>query len=154
MNTALDHFAGACRLMAEIDLPVVLDIEKRSYQFPWTEGIFLDCMQHGNSSWVLETPQAVVGYGVMSIAVGECHILNLCIDPDCRGQGKGRYLLGQMLTFARSQEADTAFLEVRTTNFNALSLYFSEGFNEIGIRKNYYPCSVGRENAVILAKSL
>ena len=94
MNTALDHFAGACRLMAEIDLPVVLDIEKRSYQFPWTEGIFLDCMRHGNSSWVLETPRAVVGYGVMSIAVKECHILNLCIDPDYRGQGKGRYLLG------------------------------------------------------------
>ena len=154
MNTAVDDFAGACRLMTEIDLPVVLDIEQRSYQFPWTEGIFLDCLRHKNSSWVLESAQAVIGYGVMSIAVKECHILNLCIDPDYRGQGKGRYLLGKMLAFARSQKADTVFLEVRATNFHALSLYFSEGFNEIGTRRNYYPCSVGRENAVILAKLL
>ncbi len=140
--------------MSEYDLPVIVDIERRSYQFPWTEGIFIDCLRHGYSAWVFEMDRRIVGYGVMSLAVQECHILNLCVDPDCRGQGKGRQLLEQLLMTARARNADTAFLEVRVTNIQALSLYFSEGFNEIGIRRNYYPALVGREDAVILAKTL
>ena len=140
--------------MVKSDLPVVLNIEQRSYQFPWSQGIFLDCLRHGHSSWVLEMEQCIIGYGVISLAVQECHILNLCIDPDYRGQGRGRYLLEQLLMTARAHNADTAFLEVRATNYQALSLYFSEGFNEIGLRKNYYPALVGRENAIILAKIL
>lgn len=140
--------------MTEHDLPVIVGIERRSYQFPWTERIFLDCLRYGYSSWVLEMDRCIIGYGVMSLAVQECHILNLCVDPDCRGQGRGRQLLGQLLMIARARNADTAFLEVRVTNVQALSLYFSEGFNEIGTRRNYYPTLVGRENAVILAKTL
>ena len=140
--------------MTEHDLPVIVGIERRSYQFPWTEGIFLDCLRYGYSSWVLEMDRCIIGYGVMSLAVQECHILNLCVDPDCRGQGRGRKLLGQLLMIARARNADTAFLEVRVTNVQALSLYFSEGFNEIGTRINYYPTLVGREDAVILAKTL
>ena len=154
MNAVQKNWAGTCRLMTEHDLSVVLDIERRSYQFPWSRGIFLDCLQHGKSSWVLEREHCIIGYGVMSIAVQECHILNLCIDPDFRGQGRGRQLLEQMLMTARTHNADTAFLEVRATNFQALSLYFSEGFHEIGTRRNYYPAVIGRENAVILAKAL
>lgn len=154
MSTAFEYPAGTCRLMSEYDLPVIVDIERRSYQFPWTEGIFIDCLRHGYSAWVFEMDRRIVGYGVMSLAVQECHILNLCVDPDCRGQGKGRQLLEQLLMTARARNADTAFLEVRVTNIQALSLYFSEGFNEIGIRRNYYPALVGREDAVILAKTL
>lgn len=154
MSAALKQPAAGFRRMAEQDLQAVLDIERRSYQFPWTRNIFLDCLRHGYSAWVLETGQGIVGYGVMSVLVQECHILNLCVDPGSRGQGRGRQLLGELLIIARVHEADSAFLEVRTSNFQALSLYLSEGFSEIGTRRNYYPAQLGREDAVILAKRL
>ncbi len=154
MSAALKQSAGGFRRMTEQDLPAVIGIEQRSYQFPWTRNIFRDCLRHGHSAWVLETDQDIIGYGVMSVLVQECHILNLCIDPDHRGQGKGRQLLEEMLIIARVNEADSAFLEVRTSNFQALSLYLSEGFREIGTRRNYYPAQLGREDAVILAKRL
>ena len=154
MSAVFEYPTETYRLMTEQDLPEILEIENRSYPFPWTEGIFHDCLRFGYSSWVLEIDRRIVGYGVMSLAVQECHILNICVDPDYQCQGIGRRLLGQLVTIARARKADTAFLEVRPTNTQALSLYFSEGFNEIGTRRNYYPAIFGREDAVILAKSL
>ncbi len=154
MSAAFEFPTETYRLMTEYDLPVVLDIEYRSYEFPWTEGIFHDCLRFGYSSWVIEMNRRVIGYGVMSLAVQECHILNLCVDPEFQGNGVGRRLLDQLFTIARARKADTAFLEVRPTNTQALSLYLSEGFNEIGTRRNYYPALFGREDAIILAKTL
>ena len=154
MSTAFEYPTETYRLMTEHDLPVILDIEQRSYEFPWTEGIFHDCLRFGYSSWVIEIDRRIIGYAVMSLAVQECHILNLCVEPEFRGSGIGRRLLEQLFTIARARKADTVFLEVRTTNTQALSLYFSEGFNEIGTRRNYYPALIGREDAIILAKTL
>ena len=154
MSAAFEFPTETYRLMTEYDLPAVLDIENRSYEFPWTEGIFHDCLRFGYSSWVMEIDRRIIGYGVMSLAVQECHILNLCVDPEFQSNGIGRRLLDQLFTIARARKADTAFLEVRPTNTQALSLYISEGFNEIGTRRNYYPALVGREDAIILAKSL
>jgi len=154
MSAVFEFPTETYRLMTEVDLEQVLEIENRSYQFPWTEGIFHDCLRFGYSSWVVELERKVIGYGVMSLAVQECHILNICVDPEYQGEGIGRRLLDQMLTIARARKADTAILEVRPTNSSALSLYFSEGFNEIGTRRDYYPALFGREDAIILAKSL
>ena len=154
MSAVFDYPAETYRLMTEYDLRAVIDIENKSYDFPWSEGIFHDCMRFGYSCWIIEIDHHVAGYAVMSLAVKECHILNICIDPELQGQGIGRRFLHQLLIIAQARKADTAFLEVRPSNLNALSLYFSEGFNEIGIRRDYYPAKVGREDAVILAKSL
>ena len=154
MSAVFDYPIETYRLMAEHDLPAVLEIESRSYDFPWSEGIFHDCMRFGYSCWVTEIKHQMVGYAVMSLAVKECHILNICVDPKLQGQGIGRRFLQQLLIIAQARKADTVFLEVRPSNAQALSLYFSEGFNEIGTRRDYYPAKVGREDAVILAKSL
>lgn len=154
MSAVFENPTETYRLMTDYDLSVILEIEQRSYEFPWTEGIFHDCLRYGYSSWVMEINRQIIAYGVMSLAAQECHILNVCVDPDYQGQGIGRRLLEQLLTIARARKADTAFLEVRPTNAQALSLYFSEGFNEIGMRRNYYPALFGREDAVILAKTL
>ena len=154
MSAAFEYPSETYRLMTEHDLTVILDMEQRSYEFPWTEGIFHDCLRFGYSSWVLEMDRKIIGYGIMSLAVQECHILNLCVDSEHQGRGVGRRLLDQLLTIARARKTDTVFLEVRPTNVQALSLYFSEGFEEIGTRRNYYPALFGREDAVILAKAL
>ncbi len=154
MSAVFEYPTETYRLMTTHDLPVVMEIEHRSYDFPWTEGIFHDCMRFGYSSWVIEVDRDIIGYAVMSLVVQECHILNLCVDPKLQGQGIGRRLLQELLSIARAREADSAFLEVRPSNVQALSLYFSEGFNEIGSRRDYYPAKFGRENAVILAKAL
>ena len=154
MSAVFDYPTEIYRLMTDHDLLTVLKIENKSYEFPWSQGIFHDCMRFGYSCWVTEVDYQVVGYAVMSLAVQECHILNICVDPDYQGQGIGRRFLQQLLMVAQARKADTAFLEVRPSNVPALSMYISEGFNEIGTRRDYYPAKIGREDAVILAKSL
>lgn len=154
MSAVFQFPAESIRRMTEYDLPAILAVESQSYEFPWSEGVFYDCLQFGYSSWVVEIDQKIVAYCVMSLAVQECHILNLCVQPGLQSRGIGRRLLESMLEIAVEQKADTAFLEVRPTNMRAISLYFSLGFNEIGVRKAYYPALFGREDAIILAKTL
>lgn len=154
MSAVFEYPAETYRLMTSHDLPTILEIERRSYEFPWTEGIFHDCLRFGYSSWVIEIDRDIVGYAVMTMAVQECHILNICVDPKIQGQGIGRRFLLELLSIARARKADNAFLEVRPTNTRALSLYFSEGFKEIGNRRDYYPALFGREDAIILGKPL
>ncbi len=154
MSAVFEYPVETYRLMIDYDLPTVLEIENRSYEFPWTEGIFHDCLRLGYSSWVTEIDRQIVAYGVMSMAVQECHILNICVDPDFQGQGIGRRLLAELLNIARARHTQTVFLEVRPTNLQALSLYISEGFQEIGTRRGYYPATIGREDGIILAKSI
>ena len=140
--------------MVESDLCAVMNIECKAYSFPWSEGIFRDCLRVGYCCWVLEFHDVVEGYGIMSVGAGESHLLNLCVCPKGHGQGLGRRLLTQLLVVAREHHARTIMLEVRPTNPVAIRLYHGMGFNEVGIRRAYYPSESGREDALIFAMEL
>jgi ribosomal-protein-alanine N-acetyltransferase len=143
-----------CRPMQDTDVAVVMDIERRAYEFHWTEGIFRDCLRVGYGCWVMELHGNVAGYGVMSLVVGEAHLLNICVAPEWQRQGYGRLLLDHFLELARERGAGQMFLEVRLSNRIAIALYRRRGFAEVGMRKNYYPGPQGREDALILALDL
>lgn len=140
--------------MKQADVEAVSAIEKRAYPFPWSPGIFRDCLRAGHHCWLLESPQVLLGYGVLSAAAGEAHLLNLCIAPEHQGHGHGRRLLARMIDLARWNRAAQVFLEVRPSNPRAIALYREYGFNEIGLRPNYYPSSKGREDAIVMAIEL
>lgn len=140
--------------MSELDIPEILSIEEDAYEFPWTAGIFYDCLKVGYCCWVIEQDGHIDGYGVMSVFVDEAHILNLCIRSGARNNGLGRKLLDHLMELARGHRADTVFLEVRPSNYQALRIYQRSGFYEVGSRKNYYPAKYGFEDALILARQL
>jgi len=146
--------AGSLRPMREDDLDAVHMIEVRAYDFPWTMGIFRDCLRADYPSWVLHSEGHIVGYFLMSLAAGEAHVLNICIAPEAQGHGYGRKLLHALLQIARGRGAERVFLEVRPSNTAAIKLYFEEGFNEIGRRPRYYPAKDGREDALVMAMEL
>ncbi|HQZ30313.1 MAG TPA: ribosomal protein S18-alanine N-acetyltransferase [Arenimonas sp.] len=142
------------RPMKQADIDAVAAIENRAYVFPWTPGIFRDCLRAGHQCWVLEAGTQLLGYGVLSAAAGEAHILNICIAPEYQGRGHGRRLLRRLIDLARWHKAQQVFLEVRPSNPAAIALYRDEGFNEIGQRPNYYPAAKGREDAIVMALEL
>jgi [ribosomal protein S18]-alanine N-acetyltransferase len=145
---------GRIRAMQEADLARVLEIEEAAYAFPWTLGIFRDCVRAGYGCWVLQRDQQIIGYGILNTAAGEAHILNLCIAPEAQGEGHGRHLLRRLVDLARWHRVERIFLEVRPSNPRAIALYHSEGFNEIGRRPRYYPAAHGREDAIVMAMEL
>ena len=140
--------------MLEEDLEQVMAIELASYSHPWTRGIFRDCLRVGYYCQILEIENCICGYAVMSEAVGEAHILNVCVSPEHQGEGLGKILIEYLLDSARRMSADIVLLEVRPSNKKAVSLYHDMGFCEVGTRKNYYPDHNGREDALILALNL
>lgn len=143
------------RVMREDDLDAVMAIEVRAYPFPWTRRIFCDCLHAGYSAWVAERGGAIVTYGLMSVAAGEAHILNVCTAPEHQGRGLGRQMLHRLTQLARRQAAKHLFLEVRPSNASAIALYHSAGFHEIGRRPRYYPDhGHSREDAIVMAMEL
>jgi len=142
------------RLMREDDLDNIIAIEESVYPFPWTRGIFFDCLNIGYLCWVLEKDQKIIAYSVMSVAVGEAHLLTIVVPQDEQGKGYGKKMLNEMIQNAVKDNASTMYLEVRTSNKTAIQLYHQRGFNELGIRNNYYPAENGREDALILALDL
>lgn len=136
------------------EIPQVAALEARAYEFPWSEGIFRDCLRAGYNCWALVREELIIGYGVLSVAAGEAHVLNVCVSPDVQGQGHGRRLMRRLIDLACWHRAERVFLEVRPSNPRAIQLYHSLGFNEIGRRPNYYPAAKGREDAIVMALEL
>jgi ribosomal-protein-alanine N-acetyltransferase len=152
--SAAVHPRTEIRLMQPSDLKAVAAVERAAYQYPWSLGIFRDCLLAGYYCLVLEVAGSVTGYGIMSIAAGEAHLLNLCVHPGAQRLGYGRRMLNALLLKAADAQADKVFLEVRPSNSVALRLYASMGFEQIGIRPAYYQAENGREDAIILAATL
>jgi ribosomal-protein-alanine N-acetyltransferase len=138
------------RAMAEADVGSVVALERASYQFPWSEGIFRDCLRVGYVCRVAMSGARLIGYGVMSVGAGEAHILNLCIDVAYRCQGNGRRMLDYLLDRGAAAGMSEAFLEVRPSNTAAIRLYLSLGFDQVGMRRGYYQAVGGREDAAVL----
>lgn len=144
----------AIRPMDEADVDAVADAERRSYSFPWSTGIFRDCLRVGYLCRVVEVSGLVIGHGIESLGAGEAHILNVCIRPEFRCRGVGRRLLTYLLERARTAGMQHAFLEVRPSNTAAIRLYQSMGFEQVGLRRGYYQAPQGREDAAVLRLSL
>jgi ribosomal-protein-alanine N-acetyltransferase len=146
--------APLIREMSLGDVAAVARLEAASYTFPWSEGIFRDCLRAGYYCCVAEVDDACVGYAIMSAGAGEAHVLNLCVAEPARRGGIGSSLLQHLTDVADDARVQEMFLEVRPSNMIALGLYQSRGFARIGLRRGYYQAVEGREDAVVLRKRL
>ena len=142
------------RKMIESDLDAVMAIELKTYPHPWTRGIFEDSLKYGHLCRVVVHQEQILAYAVMIVAAGEAHILNICVDSEYQSRGIGHNLMNRLFASARRYNVQSIFLEARASNKIAMSLYQKLGFNEVGLRRNYYPAKKGREDAVILALEL
>lgn len=140
------------RRMTLADIKWVMKVEREVYQFPWTDKIFNDCIRVGYHCWLALQQQNIVGHAVISVTAGESHMLNLSIAREHQRKGYGKQFIEFLVEEARGGNAQTMLLEVRPSNTAAISCYNSAGFNEIGCRKDYYPASEGREDALLYAR--
>ena len=136
--------------MSETDIDAVLRIEKAIYAFPWTLGNFNDCLVAGYRCNVMIGDDKLIGYGVQMLILDEVHLLNLTVASDFQKKGMGKALLNFLIDDALEHQANKMILEVRRTNLAAIFLYESFGFDQIGLRKNYYPAHLGREDAIAM----
>lgn len=153
MIAVLTDQVPTLRPMQECDLVRVIDVELRAYEFPWTLGIFGDCLRAGYCCWSLLLGEQLIGYGIMVVILDEAHILNICVDPAYQRRGYAQRILDQLMQLAVRHHASIVFLEVRPTNLAARHLYTRNGFSQIALRRGYYPAREGREDALVLSKN-
>ena len=131
------------------DLADIFVVEREGYEFPWSEQVIADCFKPNYFVFVIEIQHHIVGYAIVTDIVGEAHLLNICIGLAYRCKGLARKLLVFIICFCREKKLESILLEVRVSNEQAIYLYQSLDFSEIGRRKNYYPSSSGREDALM-----
>lgn len=140
--------------MLSSDLDRTLVVENAAYPIPWSRKNFEDCLKAKNQCSVFYSEDHVLGHSIVSYILDEAHLLNICIDPRYWGKGFGRFYLRHLIDAARERSCKMFFLEVRASNSAAIHLYHSEGFNEVGLRKAYYPSGNGREDAILMTLDL
>ena len=132
----------------------VYEIEQLAYPFPWSRGIFVDCLRVGYACFGLQIGRKLAGYSIASFAAGEAHLLNICIHPDWQRRGYGSLLLEYMINHVARLDSEAIFLEVRASNPRAATLYKNRGFKVIGRRSAYYKAGDEREDAIVMRLAL
>jgi ribosomal-protein-alanine N-acetyltransferase len=154
MSAELSDVHPVLRRLVGDDLDRIMEIELSAYPYPWTRGIFSDCIRVGYDCWGLQGDETLIAYFIQTQAAGECHLLNLCVDPAYQRRGFGGVLLTHAIRLARAQRCTSMFLEVRPSNPAGFRLYEKYGFTVVGERKDYYSSDNGRENAIVMRLDL
>jgi ribosomal-protein-alanine N-acetyltransferase len=145
-----DRHHPLIRRLSMDDLDRLHSIEQLAYPFPWSRGVFADCLRVGYACFGLQIGRGLEGYSIASIAANESHLLNLCVHPHWQRRGYGSLLLEYMINHAARQGAEAMFLEVRESNPRAAKLYENRGFAVIARRPNYYRAGDAREDAIVM----
>ena len=149
------HLLVQLRPMLEDDLATVVATEQAAYGHPWTLGNFRDALKAGYAAYRLDAGEQLVGYLVAMKVIDEVHLLNITVAPAFQRQGWAACLMQALSLWAKAQGAVCLWLEVRESNERALKLYKVFGFQQVGLRKDYYPASrTARESAVVMSMPL
>lgn len=157
MNAVVASEPPYLRALVPDDLDQLTAIEAHAYaRGGWSLGIFADCLRAGYFCRGLDYCGELAGYGILSVAAEESHLLNLAVNPRWQRQGFARRLLAHVADLARRSNAQCMFLEVRPSNAAALSLYSQVGFTRFGRRRGYYPPTAEgeSEDALVLCLRL
>jgi len=138
------------RNMREEDIDQILEVEHASFTTPWSREAFYNELHNNRFAVyiVLEENNKILGYCGAWIVIDEAHVTNVAILPEFRGRKFGEAILRKMMSVAREMGAKSMTLEVRVSNHVAQSLYRKLGFQNGGIRKNYY--SDNQEDGLVM----
>lgn len=145
--------------MQEDDLAAVMINENNAYEFPCS----LSNMSNNQKRYYCVVFEAgvesnsageILGHAILSTVADEASVINIAVSPKAQRQRIGYQLMENILQYAQDKGCVEVFLEVRESNRPAFTMYHQFGFNEVGVRHNYYPSKQGREDAILLASYL
>jgi len=141
-------------LFTKEHLDEIVKIENRCHLTPWTNKNFIDSYGAKNLFKVLKNENDIIGYYIALFALDECELLNITIKSELQKKGLGELMLRDLFNECRKANIVNIFLEVRKSNLLAIQLYKKNGFNEIGVRNNYYQNKDGKEDAILMGLAI
>lgn len=141
-------------LLTTNDLEQAFAIEQRSHAFPWSEKTFSSNQGERYLNFRLEVEGVLAAFAITQVVLDEATLFNLAVDPAFQRRGLGRQLLQHLIHELEQRGVLTLWLEVRASNTAAIALYEQLDFNEVSIRRNYYPTTDGKEDAIMMALTI
>lgn len=127
------------RWMIRRDMPEVLDIENRSFEFPWSEEDFIRCLRQRNCiGMVAEYDERVVGFMIYELHKNRLHILNFAVRPEFRRRGVATAMVKKLIGKLSQQRRNRILLEIRETNLGAQLFFRDSGFRAISVLRDFY----------------
>ena len=136
----------------ESHAPCLAEIERKCFSAPWSEDTLRQALNNPGYVFFGVADDDICAYASASIAADECYIANIAVLPEYRRKGYARLLVDKLIEHAKKLQMAFISLEVRASNNAAISLYESSGFEQAGLRKDFY--SNPAEDAVIMTKKL
>jgi ribosomal-protein-alanine N-acetyltransferase len=130
------------------DLDKIIDIEEKTFEFPWNIDIFKSCLEYNYLCKIFENKNELIGYIIAKVVAREVDLCNIVICPSYRNKGWGKKIFHDFLLFIEGS-VDVIWLEVRKSNINAIHFYENLGFKPMCIRKGYYPTKHAREDGIV-----
>ncbi len=150
----MSHEPPVFQPMTADDLVAVTALEAALQPFPWSLENFADSLAQGHFAEVCRLGDELIGFSVVMAVLDEAHLLDIGVAQSHQAQGLGARLLQRAIDRARSVGATRMLLEVRAANEPAIAFYRRSGFSQIGLRRGYYPATIGREDALVFDKDL
>ncbi|MBD1581806.1 ribosomal protein S18-alanine N-acetyltransferase [Pseudoalteromonas sp. S16_S37] len=129
-------------------------IEVACHDFPWSENTMKSCLSGRYFNGAIYQQDTLAGFYIGEVAGPDHTLMDICVAPAYQGKGLAKALLNDFMLASEQAGAENLFLEVRESNTTAIGLYQWAGFSEVGIRKDYYPRVNGKEDAILMAKTL
>jgi [ribosomal protein S18]-alanine N-acetyltransferase len=142
------------RAMRDDDIAAVALIERDVYVFPWSAGNFRDSLLSGYQCWGCWADGELIGYAIILVSLDEAHLLNFAVSRSWQNQGVGVRFLTFVINESKRMCCEMLYLEVRPSNMIGRRLYERFGFQQLGLRRNYYPATTGREDALFLGLNI
>lgn len=141
-------------LLTPQDLERAFAIEQRAHAYPWSEKTLVSNQGERYLNYRLDAEGKMAAFAITQVVLDEATLFNLAVDPDFQRRGLGGALLQHLISELEAREVQTLWLEVRASNRPAIALYASLDFNEVSVRRNYYPSADGKEDAIIMALTI
>jgi ribosomal-protein-alanine N-acetyltransferase len=132
------------------DIDAIYPIECGCHAFPCSRKVLAGAFGQRYRSVKMMLDGKIIGFYLAELVIDEMTLQNICIDPAFQGKGYGKQLMNHFMDNAKTEKASQLWLEVRESNTTAIALYNGYGFDVAGTRKNYYPSSNGREDALLM----
>jgi ribosomal-protein-alanine N-acetyltransferase len=127
------------RWMIRRDMPEILAIESQCFEFPWSEGEFIDCLRQRNCiGMVAEHNDRVVGFMIYELNKTRIQVLNFAVAADHRRHGVGTQMMDKLIGKLSSQRRSRITLEVRETNLPAQIFFRACGFRAVSVLRAFY----------------
>ena len=127
------------RWMIRRDMPEVLAIENRSFEFPWSDEDFIRCLRQRNCiGMVAEYDERVVGFMIYELHKNRLHVLNFAVRPEFRRRGVGASMIRKLIGKLSDQRRNRILLEIRETNLDAQLFFRDCGFRAISVLRGFY----------------